>query len=230
MVVSPISGFMPIPLALMIPFMATQSLVMGEAFGKGFQYGKRRISAMSNEEFNKYTPSMMADDMFKSYTQIIPQLKTSISQSTDLQNYIVSKLIDMPRELIVAWANALAGKTTESTYQPEPEKFIPPIPGTSGEPEPEQVPTSTKPSPTTEIQKYFIHNFQITIKYTIENKQVAPNDATVQSTAFKWFRLSHPDTVHQPIKYFYGKQNYSGYWRYSGDLQISSPVGDTHLK
>ncbi len=35
--------------------MATQSMVMGDAFGQAFQYGKRKISAMSNEEFNKTT-------------------------------------------------------------------------------------------------------------------------------------------------------------------------------
>ncbi len=53
--VLPVSGFLPVPLPMMIPFMGAQSLVIGKMFGVGFQYGKRKISAMSNEEFNKLT-------------------------------------------------------------------------------------------------------------------------------------------------------------------------------
>ncbi len=58
-----LSGFLPIPLAMMIPFMGAQSLVLGKAFGEGFQYGKRKISAMTNEEFNKLTPSDIAANL-----------------------------------------------------------------------------------------------------------------------------------------------------------------------
>ncbi len=107
--VLPIGGFMPIPLAMMIPFMATQSLVMGHAFGEAFQYGKRKISAMSNEEFNKLRLEDLAANMFKSYQFIIPDLKTSIGQSTDLQNFIVAKLLDMPREIFGALGGAAVG-------------------------------------------------------------------------------------------------------------------------
>ncbi len=96
----PIGGFMPIPLALMIPFMATQSLVMGEAFGTAFQYGKRRISAMSNEDFNKLSIEQVASQMFKSYENIIPELKQSIRKSTQFQNFIFATLLDMPRGLL----------------------------------------------------------------------------------------------------------------------------------
>ncbi len=78
----PIGGFMPIPLAMMIPFMATQSMVMGDAFGRSFQYGKRRISAMTNEEFNAYSPTQIAEEIFAEYKQIIPKLGKSIEDST----------------------------------------------------------------------------------------------------------------------------------------------------
>ncbi len=167
--VLPVGGFMPIPLALMIPFMATQSLVMGEAFGKAFQYGKRRISAMSNDEFNAYTTEAMASEMFKSYKNIIPELKESIAFSTDLQNYIMSKMIDMPRELIAAWLG-MSGTQTESTpgseYVPEPGRFTPPKPGTSGEPTPKVQTTYPKPTPVTQPKKLTKHStflvFQIT--------------------------------------------------------------------
>ncbi len=166
MVVSPISGFMPIPLALMIPFMATQSIVMGEAFGKGFQYGKRKISAMDNETFNKTELSQLISETFKAYHDAIPSLKESINQSTDLQNYIVSKLIDMPRELIDAWVHAFHGHDAQhsdgTTFESDPHKFLSkeeqiqhyrhghqefvdyrPTPTPGPEPEPEPEPTLT---------------------------------------------------------------------------------------
>ncbi len=89
--------------------MATQSLVMGEAFGKGFQYGKRKISAMSNEEFNNETLENIASKMFKSYENIIPDLKNSIEMSTKFQNFIFAKLLDMPRETLAAIFGAALG-------------------------------------------------------------------------------------------------------------------------
>ncbi len=78
--VLPIGGFMPIPLAMMIPFMATQSLVMGHAFGEAFQYGKRKISAMGNEEFNKLKLEDLAANMFESYKIIIPDYKHQLKK------------------------------------------------------------------------------------------------------------------------------------------------------
>ncbi len=91
---------MPIPLAMMIPFMATQSLVMGEAFGKAFQFGKRKMSAMSNEEFNKLTIEQVASEMFQSYKNIQPELSESMKRSNDLQSEILIYMIDMPRDLL----------------------------------------------------------------------------------------------------------------------------------
>ncbi len=119
----PIGGFMPIPLALMIPFMATQSLVMGEAFGIAFQYGKRRISAMSNEDFNKLTIEEVASQMFKSYENIIPELKQSIKKSTQFQNFIFATLLDMPRGLL-AELFGVGEKTDSQTQQEEFDKLV----------------------------------------------------------------------------------------------------------
>ncbi len=113
--VLPIGGFMPIPLAMMIPFMATQSMVMGQAFGMSFQYGKRKISAMSNEEFNATKLQDLATDMYATYKLIIPNLKQSINDSQDLQRYIVASLLDMPRDLLSAFFEGLTGSTTAPT-------------------------------------------------------------------------------------------------------------------
>ncbi len=87
-----IGFFAPAPLALMIPFMATQSLAMGEAFGKGFQYGKRRVSSMTNEEFNKYTAEDMAVEIKTDYTKLIPHMEQAIKNSERFQTVIIEEL------------------------------------------------------------------------------------------------------------------------------------------
>ncbi len=89
----PISGFMPIPLAIMPPFMAYQSLVMGDAFGRAFQFGKRKISAMTNDEFNKLDVVTMFESISNEYTRMIPTVEKSMAASTDLQVAIVKEML-----------------------------------------------------------------------------------------------------------------------------------------
>ena len=95
--------FAPLPLAMMIPFMATQSLAMGEAFGKSFQYGKRKISSMSNEEFNKLTPQMMMAEQTANIQSLIPQLTQQMKNSNDMQVEIFNQM----KELIPAFLKSL---------------------------------------------------------------------------------------------------------------------------
>ncbi len=84
---------MPIPLAIMPPFMAYQSLVMGDAFGRAFQFGKRKISAMSNEQFNALTISQMFEEISNEYTRMIPTVEKAMQQSLELQVTIVKELL-----------------------------------------------------------------------------------------------------------------------------------------
>ncbi len=94
-----LSGFLPIPLAMMIPFMGAQSLVLGKAFGEGFQYGKRKISSLTNEEFNKLTPSDIAANSRRELQQMIPEMKASITDMRDFQSFIVHELIATAKQL-----------------------------------------------------------------------------------------------------------------------------------
>ncbi len=94
-----IGFFAPLPIALMIPFMGAQSAVMGEAFGKHFQYGKRKISAMSNEEFNKLTSAELFDDTLHGFEKIIPLLKDSMTRTEDLQQFVIQTLVRYVRSL-----------------------------------------------------------------------------------------------------------------------------------
>ncbi len=94
-----LSGFLPIPLAMMIPFMGAQSLIIGKQFGEGFQYGKRKISAMTNEEFNKLTPQKIAHDSAKELNEMIPEMKASITDMRHFQSFIVNELIATAKQL-----------------------------------------------------------------------------------------------------------------------------------
>ncbi len=110
-----LSGFLPIPLAMMIPFMGAQSLVLGKAFGEGFQYGKRKISALTNEEFNKLTPSDIAANSRKELQDMIPEMKASISDMRDFQSFIVHELIATARQLPSDIFQGVTGQGNETS-------------------------------------------------------------------------------------------------------------------
>ncbi len=110
-----LSGFLPIPLAMMIPFMGAQSLVLGKQFGEGFQYGKRKISAMSNEEFNKLTPAKLAQDNAEELKQMIPSMKGAITDMRSFQSFIVKELIETVKQLPGDIFGGLTGDLQTST-------------------------------------------------------------------------------------------------------------------
>lgn len=56
----PLGFFAPLPNPVMIPFMGIQSAIMAKMFGEYFQYGKRKIQAMSNEEFNRLDATQLS--------------------------------------------------------------------------------------------------------------------------------------------------------------------------
>ncbi len=94
-----IGFFAPLPLAMMLPFMAGQSMVMGEAFGKSYQYGKRKISAMSNEEFNALTPQQLGKDLVADYLQLLPSLKEAVGKSSEFQSFVIQELAEIVKNL-----------------------------------------------------------------------------------------------------------------------------------
>ncbi len=93
---------MPIPLAVMPPFMAYQSILIGDAFGRGYQFGKRKISELSNEQIKK----MSIDDVFRDasvdYLRMIPTVERSMAASLDLQIFIVKELIKVIPAMLAA--------------------------------------------------------------------------------------------------------------------------------
>jgi len=83
--------------------MATQSLAMGEAFGKSFQYGKRKISSMTNEEFNQYTFTDMMNEQTANVRAYIPKLHEQMELSYSLQIDIFQEMV----KIIPAFFEAL---------------------------------------------------------------------------------------------------------------------------
>ncbi len=79
--------------------MGAQSLVLGKQFGEGFQYGKRKISAMSNEEFNAITPAKLAQNNAKELKEMIPSMQQSITDMRTFQSFIVQELIATVKQL-----------------------------------------------------------------------------------------------------------------------------------
>jgi len=87
----PIGFFAPLPLPMMIPFMGIQSAVMAEQFGTMFQYGKRRISAMSNEEFNQLTFEKLQSEMTKQIKGMIPEMQNQIKAMQPMVKMIIEE-------------------------------------------------------------------------------------------------------------------------------------------
>ncbi len=67
--------------------MGAQSLVIGKMFGEGFQYGKRKISAMPNEEFNALTFEKMMSNARDEMQASIP---TMIAAMQDMKPMVAA--------------------------------------------------------------------------------------------------------------------------------------------
>ncbi len=110
-----IGFFAPLPLALMMPFMAGQSMLMGDAFGKAYQYGKRKISAMSNEEFNKLDAKQLGIEIQTDYADMIPSLTQAIKSSTAFQSLIIRELAEilknLPKDIFAGFTGSPEGTT-----------------------------------------------------------------------------------------------------------------------
>ncbi len=123
-----IGFFAPFPLALMVPFMAGQSLAMGEAFGKGFQYGKRKISSMSNEEFNALDFKGLSESIATDYKVMIPSITKSIEASDELQRAVFRALADVikeiPGQILDFFGDVSGGGNASTSPSPISEKHI----------------------------------------------------------------------------------------------------------
>ncbi len=96
----PISGFTAVPNPQMLAFMATQSFLMMQMAGAGWQYGKRKISAMSNIEFNKLSTNQLLSNETADVRKAIPTIEASMNDMTALMAPIVAQYADFIKEAI----------------------------------------------------------------------------------------------------------------------------------
>ncbi len=99
---SPLSGFTAVPNPQMLAFMGAQSFIMMYQAGEGWQYGKRRISAMSNEEFNKLTPQIVMEKQAVVLRDSLGTIQRSMNDMTPMIRTIIEQYGDFLRETIKA--------------------------------------------------------------------------------------------------------------------------------
>ncbi len=97
---SPLSGFTAVPNPQMLAFMGAQSFIMMFQAGEGWQYGKRRISAMSNEDFNKLTPERLLQNQAATLRSSLGTIEKSMRDMTPMIRTIVSQYGDFLLEII----------------------------------------------------------------------------------------------------------------------------------
>ncbi len=116
---SPISGFTAIPNPQMLAFMPIQSYLMMFFAGAGWQIGKRKISAIPNDSFNR----MSVNDLLKTFTadlkETIPTMERSLQDVTPLVRILVEQYGDFIRAAIDALPVTLQkafGRDEEGNY------------------------------------------------------------------------------------------------------------------
>ncbi len=118
---------MPLPLPIMIPFMMYQSAAIAAGFGTYFQYSKRRISAMSNEEFNNVDPVALINDDLDTIIAQIPSSFQKVAQTNiaifDAMNQMLDQAVKYLTQHITGNVNLLTGNPQD------PLAKLPEIPG-----------------------------------------------------------------------------------------------------
>ncbi len=108
---SPISGFTAIPNPQMLAFMPIQSYLMMYFAGSGWQYGKRKISAMSNEQFNKLTSEELLMQHSIELKNMLPTLERSLNDVTPLVRILIEQYGDFIKEALKAIPQAVQNVT-----------------------------------------------------------------------------------------------------------------------
>ncbi len=72
--------------------MTAQSAAMAQAFGTFYQYGKRKISSMTNEEFNALTPQTLFQELTADVRGMIPNMKSSMDDMSALQDQVIREI------------------------------------------------------------------------------------------------------------------------------------------
>ncbi len=95
--------------------MFMQSAAMALGFGSFFQYGKRKISSMSNDEFNILTPEALTSQLLSNVNNMIPSVESSFKQMEHMNVIILDSMAKYLGQGITFLNDLITGKRTVST-------------------------------------------------------------------------------------------------------------------
>ncbi len=114
---SPLSGFTAVPNPQMLAFMPIQSYLMMYFAGSAWQFGKRKISAKSNEEFNNLTMKTLLEEHTMELKSVIPTLERSLNDITPLIRILIEQYGDFIKEAIKATPVAIQNVIGTTAFQ-----------------------------------------------------------------------------------------------------------------
>ncbi len=170
-----IEGFQPIPNAVMIPFMEVQSAALAYGFGLNYEFSKRKIRSMSNEQFNALTPqdveemqarhtAVLLEGFIKRVPAVMPAQSKIFDQYVTIEKLKVQQNVELAKWMVRfakdfiddETAHFLGGHMHDTAFQSDqqtyydpnnPKKdFVPPNKPTSDFP-PSGVPKTNIPIP-----------------------------------------------------------------------------------
>ncbi len=112
--------------------MPIQSYLMMYFAGSGWQYGKRKISAMTNEQFNKLTPQELIKQHTEELKDILPTLEKSLNDVTPLVGVLIEQYGDFVKTALAAVPTAIEKAIPETSLAGQ---IIHPPTGAGGEPD-----------------------------------------------------------------------------------------------
>jgi len=233
--VLPIGFFAPLPLPMMIPFMGIQSAVMAEQFGTMFQYGKRRISAMSNEEFNKLTPIELQQKMLGQLDALVPIMKEQVEAMRPMVQVIIKEFAAYIIEATKAVAGVGGGTLDDDFMEhlkhghighpellPPPEGSIPapnPIEGVIG-PQPIVPEPTPPPAPATDIFTNFTIRISMSSSQDKDGNRIPPSENHKQKVAKEWWDAAENNKTFGAFKVFYTFKTTTapGWYTFNGNV------------
>ncbi len=163
----PISGFTAVPNPMMLSFLATQGFAIMYYGGAGWQFGKRKVSGMSNEQVNKLSPNDFLMQLHNETRTMVPTMAQGMKDMTPLVKTTLELFGSYIREAIKAFPQVvqnILGSTDSGEFS-----NIPTSSGSSGNLPPQMA--------------SFLHYFATLSKAT-QGQIVAEAEVSISDTNF----------------------------------------------
>jgi len=104
----PISGFTAVPNPMMLSFLATQGFAIMYYGGAGWQFGKRKVSGMTNEEVNAMSPNEFLIKLHSETKTMVPTMQRGMEDMTPLIHTTMTQFGAYIREAIKAFPETVS--------------------------------------------------------------------------------------------------------------------------